>query len=233
MTVRQRRRSTTNTTMQSEVFLTLVVVILLLFFMALIKERELAEREGQLAEELQRVREKEQPPLITLDEASGYAFRSGSFALDERFRRILRQSVIPEIDREAQEHKCDVLEVYGYTDGQPHRVSDVRRARSLDGDLLDALVRRRNPARVQTMSNAELGFMRAVAVASFLRRVQAENEQLQSIKVIRPYSGGQMTMPDGHLADPRAFAADPQRRRIELRLSRLRDLTPAVSSTEL
>jgi hypothetical protein len=64
--------------MQSEVFLAVFVVILL-FFVVVINLYH------QSAETLKKAMEHQQPPLILLDEAEGYVFRSGKAGWNYRF----------------------------------------------------------------------------------------------------------------------------------------------------
>ena len=60
----------------------------------------------------------EPPPLIILDEASGYSFATGTHDLSPAFRRALDEQIVPAIAREADACRCDVLEVFGHTDGR-------------------------------------------------------------------------------------------------------------------
>ena len=64
-------------------------------------------------------------------------------------------------------------------------------------------------------SNADLGLMRALSVIKVLQK----NPQLTGLE-FRAYSAAQLTLPEGNFA-PINRESDPNRRRIEIRFTRL------------
>ena len=199
-----------------EVFIILMTVFFLVAVAALMREA----RARPPAADIELVREREEPPpLIILDEASGYSFATGTHDLSPAFRRALDEQILPAIAREADACRCDVLEVFGHTDGQPYR-----RAPGARGSL-DALPDRFAVGDLRGLtagSNVELGYLRAAAVADYLGRRRADGS-LARIRFLRFHSTGSMVLPSGKRASGRDQLPDAARRRIELRLSRSAD----------
>ncbi len=176
-----------------------------------------------IKKELSEIRKKEQPPLIILDEAENYTFETGSGKILHHFQDALQTEIIPHIEKMSLEYDCDVVEVYGYTDGQLYKQRDSNWTQ-MDEILLKYLEQNQS-LNLNVTSNLELGMLRAASIVSFLKAYQAQDENhLKNIKTIRPYSGGQLILPNGKIAYPSDNQPDAQRRRIELRLSRSRDL---------
>ena len=75
--------------------------------------------------------------------------------------------------------------------------------------------------KIKSSSNLELGMQRAVSVVEFLKSRLLNRSY---IKTIRPYSGGQLIDSNGEIADSNDTSSNSSRRRIEIRLSRSRDL---------
>jgi flagellar motor protein MotB len=195
-----------NTTMQSEIFIVLMIVMILLFIITSLY--------------LAKLKEHQQPPLIVLDEAQGYAFHSSSASLNQKFKTQLTSSVVQTIQRFSKEHKCDIVEVYGYTDAQPFSTNSrgkrfdtaLHRCLSDEGCDID---------QIQASSNLELGMKRAVSVVDFLKpRLMGEGS---AIHIIRPYSAGQFIDEHGAVASMDNQTGNKLRRRIEIRLSRSKD----------
>lgn len=165
---------------------------------------------------IKEAKEKEQPPLITLDEASyTFKFTIGSAELSPAFKNELLTTIIPKIEKLATEHNCDTLEIYGHTDGQaygayPPQDFDNVFHKGLEGHGF---------SRVSPSSNLELGMLRAGSLLEFLRQ-----ERVANIRYYRVYSAGQFILPNGTLAHSLQNGNDPERRRIEIRLSRSKDL---------
>ncbi|SFV66234.1 hypothetical protein MNB_SV-14-1498 [hydrothermal vent metagenome] len=198
-----------NATMQSEIFIVLMIVMVLLFIITSFY--------------ISKLKEHQQPPLIVLDEAHGYSFSSSSALLNEKFIAELKKSVVKKIQKFSKEYKCDTVEVYGYTDGQPFSVNTIKTTQSFDNDLHRCLVDKDcNIDDIQASSNLELGMKRAVSVVDFLKPILLNKQSY--IKTIRPYSGGAFIDAEGKIAKIDDRAGDKYRRRIELRLSRSRDL---------
>ncbi|CAA6821273.1 MAG: Unknown protein [uncultured Sulfurovum sp.] len=194
-------------TMQSEIFIVLMIVMVLLFIITSFY--------------ISKLKEHQQPPLIVLDEAHGYSFGLGSATLNENFQVSLNSSVISKIEQFAKKYKCDIVEVYGYTDGKPfgggHTIKQ-----SFDKSLHNCLVKGCDMNAVEASSNLELGMKRAVSVVNFLTPKLVNKNS--SIKIIRPYSAGGFVDDTGRIASIDEVSNNKLRRRIEIRLSRMKDL---------
>lgn len=211
------RLSGTNTLlMQSEIFVTIMVVVVILFMISVIN---LITAKNALNE----IKNKEQPPLIILDEAQSYTFKTGSGELSTHFGSALKNNIIPYLEKMSVEYNCDVIEVYGYTDGQAYRRRKSNRSQ-MDALLLTHLENNQFP-NLSATSNLELGMLRAASIVHFLKEYQSQSDtHLQRIRIIRPYSGGQLILPNGEIASASNKNPDALRRRIELRLSRTQEL---------
>ena len=151
------------------------------------------------------------PPIITMSEAGGYYFESGSAELSALFRETLLTETPLKILDNIQKYDVDVIEVVGHTDERP---IGFRPANSnLDRDLTAVL---KNDAGVATLvpaDNAGLGLARAVSVVSVLR----QSPLLAGYKLI-PLSGAQLVNTDETLALDGLPGDIQERRRIEIRL---------------
>jgi hypothetical protein len=157
----------------------------------------------------------EKPPIITLPEASGYKFVSGSAKLSDDFQTLLSTKIIPQLENHIKVYNVNVIEIIGHTDGQILKSGGGNLDNELENaaysgslEAIDALT----PA-----SNADLGLMRALSVIKFFQFEQTKGH-LIGIH-FRPYSAGQILLPDGQLAHVDRNP-DGTRRRIELRLIR-------------
>jgi len=194
-----------NTTMQSEIFIILMIVMILLFIITSLY--------------LAKIKEHQQPPLIVLDEAHGFSFSSSSASLSSQFKSQLIASVLEKIKRFSREHRCDIVEVYGYTDAVPFLGAGG--GMKFDNALHDCLENGCDIDAIPASSNLELGMKRAVAVVEFLKpRVMGQDSMIQ---IIRPYSAGQFIDERGRVASSDDHQSNRLRRRIEIRLSRSRD----------
>ncbi len=149
------------------------------------------------------------PPIISLSEAQGYYFKSGSAELSEPFREALLHKTPEEILKNIKLYDVDVVEVVGHTDEQPIGL----RSSNLDRSLSSVLTNSASIATLQPADNAGLGLARAVSVVSVLRQVPT----LGSYKII-PLSGAQLVNTDETLALNSQPLDIKQRRRIEIRL---------------
>ena len=172
----------------------------------------------------------DKPPNIQISEQKeAYRFQSGSSAMGPSFIEGLRQNEFDRlareiIDREAEGRvKVDTLEIIGHTDGVP-----LAKNGNLDVKLPDILAG--NGSKIASLtpgSNNDLGLLRALAVREqWVRFVNAheDKEILQRVS-IRCYSAGQTILPDANIK-PIADAyrkSDDRARRIEMRLTRLRN----------
>src|SRR5690606_35221907 len=90
----------------------------------------------ELEEEIARLRAVETPPIITLAEAEGYYFASGSAILSPEFRELLIADVIPRVVEASVTYGATVVEVVGHTDESPIRAA---KESNLDERLLTYL----------------------------------------------------------------------------------------------
>lgn len=66
----------------------------------------------------------DQPPIITLSEAQGYYFPSGSAELSDDFRGLLADNIVPRVLELSRRYDADVIEVVGHTDEVPVRSNE-------------------------------------------------------------------------------------------------------------
>ena len=153
---------------------------------------------------------REKPPLIQLTEEQSFRFKTGSYTLSPSFIKSLDRRM-PEIRDTISKFRIDSIEVIGHTDGQ----------HSSGRSNLDLLLpaARRTPVLggYRAGSNADLGLLRAMSVANYLR-VKLDSERDKYL-VIRPYSAGSLIASDGRY-DPADIGARADRRRVEIRFTR-------------
>ncbi|UGX94078.1 hypothetical protein G6321_00052480 [Bradyrhizobium barranii subsp. barranii] len=149
------------------------------------------------------------PPIISLSEADGNFFKSGSAELSAPFRDSLLTKIPTKVLEYIKQYDVDVVEVVGHTDEQPLGVHQS----NLDRDLLPVLKGKTEVGKLVPADNAGLGLARAVSVVSVLK----QNTQLANYKII-PLSGAQLVNTDETLAIEGIPANIPERRRIEIRL---------------
>jgi outer membrane protein OmpA-like peptidoglycan-associated protein len=149
------------------------------------------------------------PPIISLNEANNYYFKSGSAELTPQFRASLMDNVPDRIVKIAKDFGVDVIEVVGHTDEQPLGPH----GSNLDREMVRVLRPGGNIATLVPADNAGLGLARAVSVVSVLR----SNPKLERYKLI-PLSGAQLVKTDDSLALEGAPESVAERRRIEIRL---------------
>ncbi|NPU09858.1 hypothetical protein HL666_03690 [Bradyrhizobium sp. 83002] len=147
------------------------------------------------------------PPIISLSEAGGYFFKSGSAELTPEFRDKLLNKV-SDVQKLIDQYDVDVIEVVGHTDEQPLGAHQS----NLDWNLASVLKNTANIASLVPADNAGLGLARAVSVVSALRQ-----SPLSKYKLI-PLSGAQLVNTDETLAIQGIPANIKERRRIEIRL---------------
>ena len=221
---RSRSKDNLDTAMQSEVFLAVFVVILL-FFVVVINLYH------QSAETLKKAMEHQQPPLILLDEAEGYVFRSGKAVLSDQFLFSLNTHIAPRIAQMSEQYHCDTVEVFGHADGQQYEYISNRTTGGFDLNFHRGLVRQ-NVSQVAASSNLELGIVRAGVVVSYLEK-KRKKSLLGDIKIIRPYTSGQVIGTDGRIERPSHTYDQPKRRRIEIRLSRSADHKAILTGNDI
>ena len=164
------------------------------------------------------------PPIISLSEANGYFFKSGSAELSPEFRGELVKSTPERIAALIKQFDVDVVEVVGHTDEQPIG----GRPSNLDRDLVSVLRSQANVASLVPADNAGLGLARAVSVVSVL----LQSPLLAGHKLI-PLSGAQLVNTDETLAVTGARGDIRERRRIEIRLRKSTPHDSSVSASEV
>lgn len=150
------------------------------------------------------------PPIISLNEAAGYYFKSGSAELRPDFVDKLNGELSEEISVNLQTYGADIVEVIGHTDEQ--KVS--RPTSNMDKTLIDVVTTRKGVGSLEPADNAGLGLARAVSVANVLRA----NQALSGITVL-PLSAAQLIMPGDTLTVGQDGDVE-NRRRIEIRIRR-------------
>ena len=154
----------------------------------------------------------QKPPLITLTESQSFRFDTGSHKLSQQFKAELDKK-IDTMKEDIEKYNIDTIEVIGHTDGQPSNGQ---------GNLDTRLLRFNNSqphsmSHLRAGSNTDLGLLRALAVANFVK------EKLASEKIIvpylLPYSAGSLINTTGKF-QPAGNQSDSKRRRIEIRFTR-------------
>jgi flagellar motor protein MotB len=173
-------------------------------------EKSLAGRDAQLAKINASAKPHEWPPIISLTEANGYFFRSGSAELSLSFTDQLNGSISGLIAKNLESYGADIVEVIGHTDEQP-----ISRLNSnLDKNSIDVLSAKKPISTLEPADNAGLGLARAISVANILRG----NSSLSGITVL-PLSAAQLILPGDTLTEGQAGNVET-RRRIEIRIRR-------------
>ena len=196
----------------ADIVLAASMIFLLLWFVERFRTIELARGNEVLRQEIESLR-RDKPPIITLDEASGYTFDSGSASLSPSFERALKEVIVPKLNNILSEYNVDVIEVIGHTDGQ---IVTVKKS-NLDQELENVVLGRGSIDSLSYGSNVDLGLIRAIAVAKFIK-LNASGK-LGNVNY-RFYSAAQLIPPSGMLQNANRDA-DATRRRIELRFTRL------------
>jgi flagellar motor protein MotB len=152
---------------------------------------------------------REDPPIVTLSEADGFFFATGSAELGSSFRKQLIGKVTPQVRVLGERYDASIIEVIGHTDEVPLRA----RRSNLDHSLLDAFAGRTGKVPVAA-DNYGLAMARAVAVAAILRR------ELGRDFTVVPLSAGPFLKPDDTVIEAVSAVSVENRRRIEIRLRR-------------
>lgn len=157
-------------------------------------------------------RARAEPPIITLAEANGYSFPTGSAAVSSDFASRLRAAVVPRVQEIGADYDARVIEVIGHTDEVP--LSALGSRGNLDRSLLPWFQGRDAPALLAS-DNAGLGMARAVSVARALR-----SAGLAAEFTVVPLSAGPFLRPDDTVTDGARIVDARERRRIEIRVRR-------------
>ena len=149
------------------------------------------------------------PPIINLSEAAGYYFATGSAELTPNFATELRTVVVDRLLEIADSYDVDVIEVIGHTDEQPVN----SRASNLDRTLSSVTSGGSGAGVLQWADNAGLGLARALSV---VERLSAD-PRLRGFR-IQPLSAAQLIGIDGRITRWDGQGDVPERRRIEIRM---------------
>ncbi len=161
------------------------------------------------------------PPIILIKDEGAYRFASGSAELPQPMYNYIWTKIVPEIERKTKEYNINTVEIIGHTDGQANGSAisnlDQNLEKVANGDV---------PIQnLKAGSNADLGLMRSLALVKVLRYIQTKEHRLQGLK-FRAYSAAQLILPSGEFAQPSiAHQEDATRRRIEIRFTRLGEVT--------
>lgn len=175
-----------------------------------------AEAESELEKAQKTSKPHDWPPIISLSEASGYYFRSGSAELTKKFTADLNGSISTQIADNLKRYGVDIVEVIGHTDEQP-----LSRSGSNMDKLAIGVVSADTPVtELAPADNAGLGLARAISVANILRG----NGALEGVTIL-PLSAAQLVMPGDKLTTGQAGNVE-SRRRIEIRIRRRDNAAP-------
>jgi flagellar motor protein MotB len=158
----------------------------------------------------------ERPPVIQLPDNEKFRFPSGDYRLSPAFRNALANEKIPEIRRALTCFGVDTVDIIGHTDGQPNTGSGNLDSAFLTGK--DALSLRKE---LRAGSNVDLGLLRAIAVQKAIESMISHD---LPNTVYRVYSAGSIINTDG-VIEPVTNRDDRERRRIEIRFTRLKETT--------
>ncbi|HML92949.1 hypothetical protein [Methyloceanibacter sp.] len=171
------------------------------------------------------------PPIITLSEADGHYFDTGSAVLKPDFRKDLSGPIIEKLLAIIQDYPdVNVIEVIGHTDEQPI----LRASSNLDKTLNAVLQNNASVDRLTPADNAGLGLARAASVSQVLLKDKRLNPRF----AILPYSGAQLVNVNDSLVLSGIGGDVKERRRIEIRLRKsdrvgLQIAKPAAQPTSL
>ena len=171
-------------------------------------QQELQEKTNQVTNLEGQVERLKSPPIIVIKDSGEYKFEKGKADLPSELRGKIETEFVNQIERYGREYKGYVVEVIGHTDGQKNS----NRYSNLD-DILES----ENVSQVQVGSNADLGFMRALAVVKVLQDIQRKG-RLKGLE-FRAYSAAQLVLPKGYFPRYDGNADEPTRRRIEIRFT--------------
>ncbi len=181
------------------------------------EKAKIAARLAASTQEIARLRQRyrrDKPPIIPLQEASGYTFKTAGIELSSRFKQRLTRDIIPQLRSIVDKYHVNTIEIVGHTDSVP--VSYGKRS-NLDTKLEAVYHHRGSLKELHFSSNTELGLLRALAVKNFLE--DNLHHELPGVS-FRIYSAAQLVpvIRSTSRHNHKNNAAD---RRIELRFTRL------------
>ena len=157
----------------------------------------------------------QKPPLIKLTEAQSFRFETGSYSLTPDFKNRM-DKITTAIAHDIKKYHIDTVEVIGHTDGQPSPGMsnlDMKLQNQFEdsGDIINGFT---------TGSNVDLGLLRALSVAAYLRQ-KLKNNDLKMPSILA-YSASSLIDLSGNYR-PADSAPRSERRRIEIRFTRNQD----------
>jgi flagellar motor protein MotB len=164
---------------------------------------------AKLADDSDRRKGHNWPPIINLSEAGGYYFATGSAELTPSFATELRTVVVARLLEIADAYDVDVIEVIGHTDEQAVN----GRGSNLDRALAAVTAGTSGAGVLQWADNAGLGLARALSV---VERLSAD-PRLRNFRIL-PLSAAQLIGTDGRITRWDARGDVRERRRIEIRM---------------
>lgn len=156
------------------------------------------------------------PPIISLKDADGYRFQTGSAELSPEFVGLLKTGVVEQVKGMVAQYDVDVVEVIGHTDEQPI----ASRLSNLDERLVGVFRNDGDAIALVPADNAGLGIARAAAVA----KVLISDPTLLGLRIL-PLSGAQLIDNGDRLTAGRGGDVR-ERRRIEIRVRRSAEWSP-------
>lgn len=186
------------------------------------KTNQLEQQVASLQRQLHSVKQlTDTPPIILIKDEGAYRFASGSADLPQPMYHYVWTKIVPEIERETKQYNINTVEVIGHTDGQVNGSG----TSNLDLNLENIASGNLPVQNLKAGSNADLGLMRSLALVRVLRYIQTKEGRLQGLK-FRAYSAAQLILPNGEFAPPpTSRQEDSTRRRIEIRFTRLGEVT--------
>ncbi len=164
---------------------------------------------AKLADDSDRRKGHNWPPIINPSEAGGYYFATGSAELTPSFATELRTVVVDRLLEIADSYDVDVIEVIGHTDEQAVN----GRGSNLDRALAAVTAGTSGAGILQWADNAGLGLARALSV---VERLSAD-PRLRNFRIL-PLSAAQLIGTDGRITRWDSRGDVRERRRIEIRM---------------
>ncbi|MBL1201251.1 MAG: flagellar motor protein [Nostoc sp. ZfuVER08] len=156
------------------------------------------------------------PPILLIKDENS-RFDPGSAVIPATMLNFITNKLVPDIEKTAKTYNINTVEVIGHTDEQPIGII----SSNLDNNLEVAANQGGSVSTLKPGSNADLGLMRSLAVVKELLKIQQQNK-MAGIR-FRAYSAAQLILPSGEFAPipQQKRQSEPNRRRIEIRFTRL------------
>ncbi len=173
------------------------------------------------------------PPQISLKEAKGFTFAKGEYKLNNAAVKKFKEEIVPKIEENVGKYQINLVEVIGHTDGTeikdrgnctPSNLMDKKLEEEAVKPFID---NEKAAADICYRSNVELGILRALEIVKLLKEVkQSDPSKFKDIKIdtgFRAASSGQLIDPTGKFSDGKQRISQDELRRVEIRLTRVRD----------